>query len=77
VGALQRTFPALSPSVAVQRKALARGFFGESRFWQVVGVLIFGRIILRRLMRTGPELVAIERLQPGQGIILTGVRNEK
>lgn len=74
MGFLARRFPLLSPGLFIGRKAITQGFFGVSRVWQVIGVIVFGRMVLRRIMGGGSQTVAIERLEPGQRIILTGVR---
>ncbi len=77
MGPLARRFPLLSPGLLVRRKAISQGFFGDSRVWQVIGVVVFGRTVLRKIMGAGSETVAVERIRPGERIILTGVRLKK
>jgi hypothetical protein len=74
VGVLARRFPVLSPALLIRRKAISQGFFGENRMWRIIGLFIVGRMILNKIMGKGSETVAIERLEPGQQIILTGLR---
>ncbi|MGH9270592.1 MAG: hypothetical protein ACRDZ2_04900 [Ilumatobacteraceae bacterium] len=74
MGALARRFPLLSPALFIRRKAIIQGFLGDNRLWQVIGVIVFGRMILRKVMGGGAQTLAVERLEPGQQIILTGLR---
>ncbi len=74
MGVLARRFPVLSPALFIRRKAIAQGFFGENRIWRIIGVLIVARMVLNKVMGKGAQTVAIERLEPGQRIILTGLR---
>jgi len=72
-----RRFPLLSPGFWVRRKALSQGILGDSRFWQLVALLLFTRRIWRKIMGSDPITVAVERLEPGQSIILSGVTLKK
>lgn len=74
MGALARRFPLLSPGLFIRRKAIVQGFFGDNRVWQIIGVIVVGRMILRKILGGGSQTIAIERLEPGQQIILTGLR---
>jgi hypothetical protein len=56
----------LSPTLLLRRNAVAKGLFGGSRVWQVVLVIMFGRRFLRKVMGREPELVATEKMVPGQ-----------
>lgn len=76
-GPIARRFPLLSPGLLIRRKAIRLGFLGDSRLWQFVGLVVFGRQILRRVFGAEPETVARERLEPGQSILLIGLRNER
>jgi hypothetical protein len=62
-----------SVSMVLVRKAMVEGVKGENRFWRFVMLAIIARRILRRLMDSDPRTVAIERLLPGQTLILRGV----
>ena len=77
MGVLERNVPTLSPGLWARRKAMSKGLMGESPVWRAIGITILIRLILRRLMRMGPERIAVERMKPGESIILTGVRKEK
>ncbi len=74
MGVLARRFPVLSPALIIRRKAITQGFFGDNRMWRVIGLLIVGRMILHKVMGRGSQTIAVERLEPGQKIILTGLR---
>ncbi len=60
-------------SMLVVRKAMVEGVKGENRFWRYVMFAIIARRVLRRLMDSDPRTVAVERLLPGQSLILRGV----
>ena len=60
-------------SMLVVRKAMVEGVKGENRFWRYVMFAIIARRVLRRLMDSDPRTVAVERLLPGQTLILRGV----
>jgi hypothetical protein len=62
-----------SPSMLVVRRAMVDGLFGESRMWKLVAFAIIGRRMLRRIMGSEPRTVAIERIRPGETVILRGV----
>jgi len=55
------------------RKAMVEGFKGENRLWRYVMLAIIARRLLRRLMDSDARTVAVERLLPGQSLILRGV----
>ena len=63
----------LSPSLILRRKAVRQGFLGGQRGWQIVGLIVFGRRFLRKLLGGEPELVATERLEPGQAISIRAI----
>jgi hypothetical protein len=60
-------------SMLVVRKAMVEGVKGENRFWRYVMFAIIARRVLRRLMDSDPRTVAVERLLPGQTLILRGI----
>jgi len=60
-------------SMLIVRKAMVEGFKGENRVWRYVMLAIIARRLLRRLMDSDPRTVAVERLLPGQTLILRGV----
>ena len=60
-------------SMLVVRKAMVEGVKGENRFWRYVMIAIIARRVLRRLMDSDPRTIAVERLLPGQTLILRGV----
>jgi hypothetical protein len=60
-------------SMLIVRKAMVEGVKGENRLWRYVMLAIIARRLLRRLMDSDPRTVAVERLLPGQTLILRGV----
>ena len=65
------------PSMIVVRRAMVDGLFGESRMWKMVAFAIIARRTMRKLMGSDPHTVAIERIRPGETVILRGVTGRK
>lgn len=49
-----------------RRRAISRGVIGGDKGWLVVAAALFGRSALRKLSGAEPELLTIEKLEPGQ-----------
>ena len=62
-----------SPSMLVVRRAMFDGLFGDSRFWKVLAFVIIGRRMLQRIMGSEPRVIAVERIRPGETLIMRGV----
>ena len=62
-----------TPSMVVVRRAMVDGLFGESRLWKLIAFAIIGRRILRRVLGSDPVTVAVEKIRPGETLILRGV----
>ena len=62
-----------SPRHVVVRRAINEGLFGRSRLWRTVAFAVIARRTLRHVMRSDPRTVAIERIRPGETVILRGV----
>lgn len=56
----------LSPFAALRRNSITRGFLGGSNGWMAVGVVVWGGRMLRKALGRREEIVAIEKLEPGQ-----------
>jgi len=63
----------LSPTMYIFRKSVAEGILGHSRVWKAIGFFLIGRRMLRKVMGSDPRTVGIERLAPGETLILRGV----
>lgn len=61
----------------LRRASINKGLFGEDRFWRVVFAVIFGRKLLRRLIGSEPETVAMEKLKPGQFVRIEAIDPEQ
>jgi hypothetical protein len=59
-----------SPFILVRRRALTRGVLGNSPLWRVVAVVVFGKSLLKRLVGGGEEIVTVERMRPGETMVL-------
>jgi hypothetical protein len=66
-----------SPRMMFVRRAMVEGLKGQNRVWRVVMVAIIANRLLRRVMGSDVRTVAIERIKPGETLILRGVRSRK
>lgn len=64
-----------SPSVVLFRSAMRKGIFGDSRVWKAVGIAMLARRGFKKIMGTEPRTIAVERIKPGETVILRGVRS--
>jgi hypothetical protein len=64
----------LSPFAYARRAGVYKGLLGGDRRWLIVGgtVIVLGRI--RRLLGRQPEIVTIEKLEPGHPLRLEAIR---
>lgn len=62
-----------SPSMLLVRRAMVQGLFGDSKMWKLIAFAIIGRRMLRRVMGSAPRTVAIERIGPGETLVMRGV----
>jgi hypothetical protein len=63
----------LRPANYLRRASIDRGLFGDNMFWRAMFFVIFGRRLLRRVMGSEPETVAIEKLKPGQFVRIEAI----
>jgi hypothetical protein len=58
----------------VRRAAMRHALLGRSTTWRVAALLVFGAPSVRRLLGRRPEVVSVERLAPGQSVVVTRLR---
>lgn len=63
----------LSPSYFIRKASINRGLLGDDRFWRTIFMLMMGRRLLRKLAGSEPEVVALERLEPGQFVRIEAI----
>ncbi len=63
----------LSPSAYLRRGALYKGLFGGRRGWMAVGAMLWTPRLLKRLLGRNEEVVATEKLKPGQFVRLEAI----
>lgn len=63
----------LSPVAYLRRGALSKGLFGGRRGWMAIGALLWAPKVAKRLFGRTEEVVAIERLKPGQFVRLEAI----
>ncbi len=61
---------------SLRRLALRRGILGGSGLWTTVWVLTVGIKLLRRLRSPRPEILLSQKLQPGEGFVIRGLKPE-
>ena len=54
----------------LRRRSVAEGLINGSRLWQILGVALYFRELVRKVTRPGPELVATAKLRPGASVII-------
>ena len=62
-----------SPRMLFIRRAMIEGLRGENKVWRLIMVLIVVNRLLRRVMGSDAQTVAIEKIGPGQTVILRAV----
>lgn len=63
-------FSYLRPFAVLRRRAISEGLFGPSTGWKIVALLIFGGKKLQNSLGKREEVVATEKMEPGQVMIL-------
>ncbi|MFN3254469.1 MAG: hypothetical protein ACE37B_02130 [Ilumatobacter sp.] len=53
---------ALRPAVIIRRKAIWGGVLGQSTFWKVVAVWVFGKGIIKKAVGKNPESLGTMRV---------------
>jgi hypothetical protein len=56
----------LRPSVLIRRKAMYAGFMGPSRFWKIVGVVVYGKSTIKKFFGKQPEVIDTTKLGKGR-----------
>ena len=64
----------LSPTAFLRRGALYKGLFGGNRGWMAVGVVLWGPRLMKRLLGRSEEVLAVEKLKPGQFVRIEALR---
>ena len=64
---------ALSPIAALRRNAISKGLLGGRRGWMAIGAVVWGARLLRKLLVRSEEVVAVEKLEPGQVLRLEAI----
>jgi hypothetical protein len=66
-----------SPIGGLRSMAVQRGVLGGRRGWMILAAVLWGARLLRRASSRRPEIVAIERLQPGQSVHITALSSRR
>ena len=57
---------ALRPTVLIRRKAMYSGIFGQSTFWKVVAVWVFGKASIKKFFGKNVEVIDTAKLGTGR-----------
>ncbi len=57
---------ALRPAVLIRRKAMYSGIFGQSTFWKVVAVWVFGKASIKKFFGKNVEVIDTAKLGSGR-----------
>ena len=71
---MARRSRALSLTAALRRNALYKGLLGGSRGWMAVGALVWGPRLMKRALGRNEQVVATERLEPGQALRIEAIK---
>jgi len=63
-----------APTALLRQRSIQRGLFGGSRGWMAIGVLVWLPRLWKRFAGRQEELLATERLRPGQSIQIDAVQ---
>ena len=58
----------------LRQRAITQGFLGESRFWYVLGVVLWSVHLINRLVSKRQTLVYEAELEPGQTLVISDMR---
>ena len=56
----------LRPGVILRRKAMYSGIFGQSTFWKIVAVWVFGKASIKKFFGKNTEVIDISKLGTGR-----------
>jgi hypothetical protein len=73
--AVRRGPSILSPTGYLRYHAVRKGVWGGSRAWMIIGVVVYAPRLVRRLGGRSEEVIATERLLPGQFVRIEALRN--
>jgi hypothetical protein len=62
-----------SPSMLFVRRAMVEGVRGNNRVWRMILYAIVLRRLWLRVMGTDARTVAVERIRPGETLLMRGV----
>ncbi|CAN5395790.1 hypothetical protein BH23ACT3_BH23ACT3_07230 [soil metagenome] len=57
-------------AATLKRKALRKGILGQSLLWKLVAVAAFGGPLIRRMVSKHPDVLTVEKLEPGQAMLI-------
>lgn len=60
----------------LRTRGIKDGIFGGRRGWLTLGLVMWAGRLLRKMSSRGSELVAMEKLEPGQSITVSALAPE-
>jgi hypothetical protein len=62
------------PTAYLRYHAVRKGLWGGSGLWMAIGVLVYVPRVMRRLGGRSEQVVALERLKPGEFVRIEALR---
>jgi len=56
-----------------RRQSVREGFINGRSLWQAIAIVLYGRRFLANVLRKKPEVVAVERLAPGEFVSIRAI----
>lgn len=66
-----------APITGLRAMALRRGVLGGSRGWMVIAGVLWGLKVLRKASSRRPQVVSVERLNPGETLQVTALSGRR
>jgi hypothetical protein len=63
----------LSPIALARRNAVYKGILGGERKWLAIGGVVWGTRFLKKAVGRNEQVVALEKLESGQAVLLTTI----
>jgi hypothetical protein len=61
----------LNPFNLARRNALTKGLLGGDRTWLVIGAVVWGPRLIKRMLGKNEQIVTTEKLLPGTSLLIT------
>ena len=56
-----------------RRRSVQEGFINGRSLWQAIAIVLYGRRFMANVLKKKPEVVAVERLAPGEFVSIRAI----